>query len=103
MNKLSKILWSIPSIIGIVYIFSFFSVDLFKWITNHVATFEYQAPIVNGLILIQMIYLIYRLWSYKHVDKSKKTVWTVLLIIFNCIAALIFIWKKDTEFQQMTS
>ena len=101
MTKLIKILLSIPSIVGIVYLITFWSIDFFKWITNNVIGFEYQAPIVNGLILIQITYLIYRLWNFKNIDKHKKTMWTVLLVIFNCVASLIFIWKKDNEFEQL--
>ena len=101
MTKLIKILLSIPSIVGIVYQITFWSIDFFKWITNNLIGFEYQAPIVNGLILIQIAYLIYRLWSFKNIDKDKKTMWTVLLVIFNCVASLIFIWKKDNEFEQL--
>lgn len=58
MTKLTKILLSIPSIVGIVYLIAFWSIDLFKWITDNVIGFEYQAPFVNGLILIQIAYLV---------------------------------------------
>lgn len=101
MNKLTKILLSIPSIVGIIYMLTFLSVDFFKWITNNVIGFEYQGPIVNGIILIQIGYLIYRLWNYKNVEKKIKTEWTWLLIIFNFISSLIFIWKKDSELNRM--
>ena len=101
MTKLTKIILTIPSIVGILYLVSFFSIDFFKWITNNVIGFEYQGPIVNGLILIQIGYLIYRLWSYKSIDKEKKTMWTVLLLIFNSISSLIYIWKKDNEFEKL--
>jgi len=101
MTKLTKILLTIPSIVGIIYLLTFWSINFLEWITNNVVSFEYQAPIVNGLILIQIGYLIYKLWNYKNIDKDKKTMWTVLLVIFNCIASLIFIWKKDKEFEQI--
>ena len=99
MNGFFKILLSIPSVVGILYMFSFWNIDFFKWITNNVVEFQYQAPIVNGLVLIQIAYLIYRLWNYKKLPKEKKINWTVLLVIFNVIAGLIFIWKKDAEFE----
>ncbi len=101
MTKLTKILLTIPSIIGIVYMLTFLSVDFFKWITNNIIGFEYQGIIVNGIILMQIGYLIYRLWNYKNVERKIKMEWTWLLIIFNFLSSLIFIWKKDTEFKNL--
>ena len=100
MTKLTKMILTIPSLFGIVYMLTFISTDFLKWITNNVVGFEYQALIVNGLILMQIGYLIYRLWNYKNVDKKVKTEWTWLLIIFNFISSLVFIWKKDTELEK---
>ncbi|AKA33839.1 hypothetical protein [Flagellimonas lutaonensis] len=98
MSVLAKIILSIPSLIGIIYMLSFWSIDFFKWISNKIVSYEYQTPIINGLVLLQIGYLIYRLWTYKNLPKSKKTNWTVLLVIFNVVSSLIFIWKKDREF-----
>jgi len=100
MTKLTKIIFTIPSLFGIVYVLTFISTDFLKWITNNIVGFEYQALIVNGLILMQIGYLIYRLWNYKNIDKKIKTEWTWLLIIFNFISSLVFIWKKDTELEK---
>ena len=65
--------------------------------------FKYQAPIINGLILLQIAFLIYRLWKYKNVAKEKKNTWTALLLIFNFISSLIYIWKKDEEFNELNN
>ena len=91
MTKLTKIILTIPSLFGIVYMLTFISTDFLKWISNNVVGFEYQALIVNVLILIQIGYLIFRLWDYKNVEKKVKTEWTWLLIIFNFISSLVFI------------
>ncbi len=80
---------------------TFLNVDFFKWITNNIIGFEYQGIIVNGIILMQIGYLIYRLWNYKNVERKIKMEWTWLLIIFNFLSSLIFIWKKDTEFKNL--
>ncbi len=100
MTKLTKIILTTPSLLGIVYMLTFISTDFLKLITNNVIGFEYQALIVNGLILMQIGYLIYRLWNYKNVEKKVKTEWTWLLIIFNFISSLVFIWKKDAELEK---
>jgi len=101
MNYFVKILLSIPSIVGTIYMITFWNIDVFKWITNNIVEFSYQTPIVNGLVLIQIGYLIYRLWNYKNVAKNIKTKWTVFLVLFNFVSSLFFIWKKDNELQQL--
>ena len=100
MTKLTKILLTIPSIVGAIYMITFLNIDFFKWITNNVVRFEYQTPILYGLTLLQSGYLIYRLWNYKNITKKVKTEWTWLLIIGNFITSLFFIWKKDNELIQ---
>ena len=100
MTKLTKILLTIPSVIGIVYMITFLSIDFFKWITNNIVGYEYQTPILYGLIILQSGYLIYRLWNYKNVKKKVKVEWTWLLIIGNFITSLFFIWKKENELTQ---
>ncbi|MCT4665980.1 MAG: hypothetical protein N4A45_12195 [Flavobacteriales bacterium] len=101
MTKLTKILLSIPSILGFVDALTYWNMNFFKWITNNVIGYEYLAPFVSGMILIQIGYLIYRLWGYKNLEKKIKTEWTWFLIIFYFISGLFFIWKKDTELNKM--
>ena len=101
MTKLTKIVLTVPSIIGILYLITFFTTDFLAWITTNIIEFKYQAPILNGIILIQLAYLIYRLWNYKNIDKHHKTSWTALLVVFNCVTSIIFIWKKDDEFKRL--
>ena len=99
MNIFTKLILSIPSVIGIIYMFSYWSMGFFRWITNNIVSYEYQIPIVNGLILLQIGYLIFQLWGYKRVAKSIKTNWTILLVIFNPLSSLIYIWKKNEKFR----
>jgi hypothetical protein len=44
------------------------------------------------LSLIQLIILLKLLWSFKKIEPSKKTTWTFVLVLFNSIAAPLFIW-----------
>ena len=99
MKSPTKILLSIPSIIGLAYMWTFIDPKSIAWISNNIVPFEFQSPIITSLILIQLGYLIYRLWSYKNIVREKKSEWTFLLIIFNVITCLIYIWQKDDQFE----
>lgn len=98
MHILAKVLLTVPSIIAIIYLYTFISVDFFKWVSNNIIQFEFQALMVYALTIPQIVYLIYRLWNMKGVGRKEKSNWTVLLIIFNSFAALFYIWKKDSVF-----
>jgi len=97
----TKVLLSIPSIIGLAYMWTFIDPKSIAWISNNFVSFKYQSPILTSLILIQLGYLIYRLWSYKNIGREKKTEWTFLLIVFNVITCLFYIWQKDGQFELM--
>jgi hypothetical protein len=76
---------------------TFWSLDFLKWVSDNVVRIEYQGPIVNGLILIQIGCLIYRVWSYKNIEKRIKSEWTWLFLLFSIISAPVYIWIKDDE------
>jgi len=101
MKSPTKILLSIPSIIGLAYMWTFIDPKSIAWISNNIVSFEYQSPTITSLILIQLGYLIYRLWSYKNIGGEKKLEWTFLFIVFNVITCLIYIWQKDGQFELM--
>ena len=101
MKSLTKILLSIPSIIGLVYIWTFINPKSIVWFSKNIVSYEFQSPIVNSLVLFQLGYLIFRLWSYKNIEKELKSEWTFLLIFFNVVTCLIYIWKKDDQFELM--
>ena len=102
MNTLKKILLTIPSVIGVIHFISLWSFTLFAWIMHNVVYTEYQAMIVYSLIILQIGYLIYRIWNY-NIDNSEKIMWTVLLLIFNCLLSPLVIWKKDEEFYKLSN
>lgn len=95
MKLYKKILLTIANLIGLVYLATFFSVDLFRWITNNVMPFEYQNIIINAIYFPSLLYLIHRIWSFKNIEKNIKWNWTLLLIFLNVITISIYIWKKD--------
>jgi len=93
MSIISKILLTIPSILALSYMVTYAFPVEFHWLTPTMEVYYIQVGILQGLTLLQLIILIRKLWSFKHVEKSKKSEWTWLLIIFNSISSLIFIWK----------
>lgn len=100
MNNLTKFLLTIPSIVAILYLLTFFSVDFFQWVTQHLISYKYLDRFVNVIMMIQLVYLIYRIWQYKNINKDNKALWTVLILMFNFIACLLYIWKKDDELRR---
>ena len=101
MNFLVKALLSVPSLFGILYLATFIYPKSVVWMSNNIIEYKYQHPLINILVIIQICYLLYRLWNFKNIPKKIKTDWTFLLIIFNVFSSLIFIWKKDSEFNQL--
>ncbi|RFN58545.1 hypothetical protein [Marixanthomonas ophiurae] len=97
MKLYSKIILTIPVVIGLIYTLTFFSVDFFLWISKNIAPFEYQTLTVGIIIYPPMIYIIYRLWSFKNIEKEIKWNWTFLLILFTIVTMPMYIWKKDDE------
>jgi len=69
------------------------------WLVPTMRVYYIQLISIFTFSIIQLIYLIRKLWSYKNLKKSIKTNWTWLLIIYTSITSLIFIWKKIDEFE----
>lgn len=53
---------------------------------------------INLLAFISLLFLIYRVWSFREIRKYHKWTWTLLLIYLPIIASVFYIWKKDSEF-----
>ena len=98
MKKIFKVLLSIPSILVISYMLVFFFPEKSKWLVPNMEAYNFQITILKILTIIQVGILILKLWSFKQLEKSRKRDWTWILILFNSISALIFIWKKVDKF-----
>jgi formate-dependent nitrite reductase membrane component NrfD len=101
MKRTTKILLTIPSILGLSYMLTFIYPVEFHWLVPSMQAYYIQIGIINGLTIIQLIILIKKLWSFKYIEKSRKSDWTWILIIFNQVASLIFIWKQVDEFAKL--
>jgi|TARA_R110000851_G_scaffold316446_1_gene479524 hypothetical protein len=97
LNRITKIALSIPSIIGSIFLISLFLPDLKKW-TERYLEIEIQGIIIITLVAIQVTILIFRIWSFKNIEKNKKGENTYYLIGLNFISALSYIWKTDDYF-----
>ncbi len=101
MSTRTKLLLSKPTIIGLFYMLTFWFPAEFNWLFPTMEIYNIQMLTFQVLIIIQIIVLLRRLWSFKNLDKDKKKKWTWILIIFNGISSPIYIWNKDKEFEEI--
>lgn len=101
MTKATKVVLTIPSVLSLSYLLTFWFPTKFLWLVPSMDAYYIQVGTLQVLTILQLGILMRKLWSYKNVEKSKKTHWTWLLILFNSIAALIFIWKGVDEFEEV--
>ena len=100
MNRTTKILLTLPSIIAIGYILTSMFTGL-NWLAPTMKAYYIQIGILDTLLIMQLIVLTKKIWSFKNLGKSAKIEWTIYLIIFNIIATLIVIWSKLDEFENI--
>ena len=79
---------------------SWFPTEL-HWLTPSMKAYYIQVGTLQALIILQLVILIKKLWSFKNLEKTRKTEWTWLLILFSSISALIFLWKRVDEFEEI--
>lgn len=101
MTKKLKILLTIPSVLGLSYMFTFLFPTEFNWLVPSMKAYYFQVGALHFLTLVQLIFLLRKLWSFKAIEKSKKTEWTWLLLIYPYVTCSIFIWKKFDEFEKL--
>ncbi len=98
MKVYLKLLLTISYLVVLIYMITFYNVDFFLWITNNVVPFEFQNIVISLLYLPALLYLIYRIWTFKNIDKNTKGNWTVLLLFVSVVTMPIYIWRKDDVF-----
>jgi len=101
MTKLNKIILSIPSILTLSYILTFWFPTKFIWLVPNMKVYYIQLTILQILTIIQFAILIRKLWKLKNIEKSKKREWTLFLIFFNSFASLIFIWFRIDKLKEL--
>lgn len=103
MNKTNKILLTIPSVLGLSYILTFLFPTELQWLVTSMKVYYIQIGILQGLTILQIAILIRKVWSFKNLERSRKSNWTWILILFNQIFCLIFIWKTVDEFEALNN
>jgi len=83
--------------------FTFWFPTEFHWLVPSMEVYYLQVGTLQALTVAQLIILIRKLWSFKKIEKSKKTDWTWLLLLFTMVTSLIFIWKKVDEFEKLNN
>ena len=100
MKRLTKIILTLAYLVGLIYVATLISPDFFLWITINVAPYEQQTIFFAAITYPAIIFLIFRLWSYKNIDQSTKGSWTFLLLFFGIITIPYYVWKKDYDLLQ---
>jgi len=104
MTKAEKILYSIPTIIALFYLGLFFLPNEYtKWLFHPHDKYLLQVFGIFFICILQTYFLIRKLWSFQHINKSKKREWTWILILYSTIASLIFIWIKVDEIENLNT
>ena len=73
----------------------------FHFVMPTMKSYYIQMGILNFIVLMQIIFLLRQLWRFKKLDKKTKWNWTLYLLIFSQISALILIWNKFIEFEKI--
>lgn len=97
MNKSQKILLSIPSIIGLLFMFVYIFPTKFSWLLHGMNSYYIWVGSINTAIFTTVIILIRRLWTFKKVDKSTRWIWTLNMMFFHALAILVYVWKVDKQ------
>lgn len=82
------------------YFLTFIFPRKFAWLFPTMDAYNIQIGFLWIISAAQCIFLIWKLRSFKNMDKAVRSEWTLLLLWFNLIANLIFIWKKHDEFEK---
>lgn len=98
LKKSRKVLLSIPWLITLCYVLTFFFPVELAWVYPNWTAYYIQMGIINGLTLSVSIFLLVRIWRFKNIERSRKFGWTFLILFFGNLVALIYIWKKDADF-----
>lgn len=98
MPKALKIALTLPSLLGFSYLLIAWFPEEFHWLVPSMKAHYIQIASLQGLIILQLVVLIRKLWSFEGLAKSKKKEWTWLLILYGLVTAPIFIWKRIDEF-----
>jgi len=97
MKKSQKILLSIPSIIGLLFMLVFIFPTKFGWLLPDMKNYYIWVTSINVTVIATAIVLIKRIWTLKKTERSTKCIWTFNMVFFHALAILIYVWKFDRQ------
>lgn len=97
MNISHKILLSIPSIIGLLFMLVFIFPTKFGWLLPNMKSYYIWVISINITVITAAVVLIKRIWTLKKIEKSTKWIWTFNMMFFHALAILIYVWKIDSQ------
>ena len=100
MNTITKVLLTVPSVITIIYMVTFWDSAFLFWISQNLIDSYTFDKIVSVLNIVQLTIILIQIWSYKSTNNKLKTKWTLLILFFNFLVNLIYIWVIDAKFNK---
>lgn len=97
MKKSQKILLSIPSVIGLIFMFVYIFPTKFSWLLPDMESYYIWVISINVTVITTAVILIRHLWRFEKIEKSTKWIWTFNMIFFHALAILIYVWKVDSQ------
>lgn len=95
MSTKLKIIIQIILIIGFVnYLTYWFPTESQKLVggIEQIESFNLIAGILSTLAIV---YIVYWMWKFDHLEKKSKYVWTFYMLAFTVVSGTIYLWKKD--------
>ena len=111
MSRRKKVLLGIASVMPLVLMLVYFGAFGALWLTNGLDEGSDVSPVLVALLAVSIVIsvfggwamvLYYVVWLFRqpYADDSKRTLWTVLLLVVNAMALpvfwFLFIWREES-------
>lgn len=97
-----KILFSLPSLLGLFNLIAVFYPKAYTYIPPGLSLQTFDLLFVAAF-LFQVAFVLYLIWTSDFIEKRQKHKWTTLALFFNFISCFWFIWVGYGRMKQASS